>query len=207
MEIASAPAYLLSPPADKGNALVLHGYGSNKEEMLGCALAVARAGFKVYVPDLPGHGAHKERLTWSAIREFVQRLKGLEFEAAVGHSLGARLVCLFSCTRLVLLSPPLEPEFAGTKKALLNTLRARRVREGGYYKGLTSTLNALPALEFSPEKKVLFVYSKNDIATVKRAADKAKERGVKVEPISGVGHNDIISAQTTLKKIERWLKD
>jgi len=204
-EIAGAPAYLLSPPSVKGRALVLHGYGSNKEEMFGCALAVARVGFKVYVCDLPGHGEHKERLTWPAVREFIEKLKGFGFKAAVGHSLGARLVCLLSCPKLVLLSPPLEAKFEGTKKDLLRTLRARRVREEGYYEGLTSVLNSLPALDFNPTKKILLLYSKNDLPTVKKAAAKAKEKGIKVEVIAGVGHNDIVSAQTTLKKIEEWL--
>ncbi len=206
-KLANAPAYLISSTSEKGTALVLHGYGSNKEEMLGCALAVAKAGFKVYVPDLPGHGEHKEKLTLPAIKKFVEGLKRTGFNVAVGHSLGARLVCLLSCSSLILLSPPLEAKFEGTKKDLLRTLRARRVREEQYYKGLTDILNYLSEFKFNSDKKILLLYSKNDLSTVKEAAKKAKEKGVEVEVIAGVGHNDIISAQAVLVKIESWLKE
>jgi len=206
-EIASAPTYILSASTDKRKALILHGYGSNKEEMLGCALSVVKVGFKVYVCDLPGHGEHKDKLNWKSVKEFIQNLKNLEFEIVIGHSLGARLACLFFCPKLILISPPFEAKFKGSKKELVKILRARRVKEEKYYQGLIEVLNSLPEFSFDKAQKVLLLYSNNDLDTVKTAVQKAKELEAQIEIIPGVNHNDIISHHLTFKKIFNWIKD
>lgn len=41
----------------RGTVIVLHGFGGSKEMMQYWGYALARLGFDVYIPDLPGHGA------------------------------------------------------------------------------------------------------------------------------------------------------
>lgn len=50
------PLLKLTPTASKGGVVVAHNYGGSKEEMLGLALRIAKAGFTTGVIDLRGHG-------------------------------------------------------------------------------------------------------------------------------------------------------
>jgi len=202
--VLDTPTYFLSPPSAKDNAIVLHGYGSNKEEIIGCALAIARANFNVYVPDLPGHGENKETFNLKTLKKFIEGLKRFEFKLALGHSLGARIVFQLPCKRIILISPPLEAIFDGTKKELLTILRARRVKEEKYYEGLRDALKLLP-MTFKAFKEILFIYAKNDLLTVKEAAKRARASNIKIEIIPDANHNDIISSQITFKRIKEWL--
>src|SRR5713226_802289 len=50
------PAFLLSPTSPLGGAVVCHGYGGAKEQMLGVAASVAEKGMAALAIDLCGHG-------------------------------------------------------------------------------------------------------------------------------------------------------
>lgn len=50
------PAVILTPGAPRGAAVVVHGYGVNKEEILGLASRVAGWGLAVCALDLRGYG-------------------------------------------------------------------------------------------------------------------------------------------------------
>jgi dienelactone hydrolase len=91
------PAFLFSPTGARGGAVVCHGYGASKEEMLGVAAAVARKGSAALVIDLCGHGENMAPIG-PAMREeleaaiaFVRRFGRT---AVVGHSLGGRLALM-----------------------------------------------------------------------------------------------------------------
>src|SRR6266498_1517421 len=50
------PALLFTPASPRGGAVVCHGYGGSKEQMLGIAVAVAEKGTAALAIDLCGHG-------------------------------------------------------------------------------------------------------------------------------------------------------
>ena len=50
------PGFLFTPASPRGGAVVCHGYGGSKEQMLGIATAVAEKGIAVLAIDLCGHG-------------------------------------------------------------------------------------------------------------------------------------------------------
>jgi predicted alpha/beta-fold hydrolase len=50
------PAILIQPEDPIGAAVIVHGYGGNKEEQLGLGWRVAEAGLVACVIDLRGHG-------------------------------------------------------------------------------------------------------------------------------------------------------
>ena len=90
-------------PGDHDAAVVLaHGWGANREQMLGQALALARGGFGVLLVDLRGHGASGgranagdgEQLDVQAATDFLARQPAVGWIGAVGYSLGGTAVGL-----------------------------------------------------------------------------------------------------------------
>jgi pimeloyl-ACP methyl ester carboxylesterase len=77
--------------AERGSVLVLHGWRSRTEFMRAVIEGHRQAGFRVYSPDLPGHGASSGRhLNMLTALETV-RMCGEwfgPFESVVGHSFG-----------------------------------------------------------------------------------------------------------------------
>src|SRR6516165_7809296 len=88
------PAILLEPTAPRGGAVVSHGYGGTKEDVLGLALAIAVRGWAVVAIDLRGHGEHPAAVDAGFLDDVngaldhVRRYGGSTL--AVGHSLGGR---------------------------------------------------------------------------------------------------------------------
>jgi len=79
--------------------LILHGWGSDSQRWQTVAEEIAKSGYKVYVPDLPGFG-ESDPLTeaWDGnkyiawIEEFLRELDIKEFYL-LGHSFGGALAC------------------------------------------------------------------------------------------------------------------
>ncbi|MEW6572070.1 MAG: alpha/beta fold hydrolase [Bacillota bacterium] len=202
--VSGAPAYVLEPEGSQKSAVVLHGYGGTKEEVLGLGLAAAAAGYAVCVPDLPGHGAHPEMLTGGSIRKFAAGLRSAGFAAAIGHSLGGLVAMVLGTAVLCLLSVPLEARFTGGKSELLRVLRARRVREKKPYAGLEEAFVALAAPW--PEPPVLLLHAVHDLPVCLTAAARGKETGWEVRALRGSGHVDIVNDQEALTAVTSWLK-
>ena len=202
--LAGAPAYLLSTKAKKGPALVLHGYGGIKEEVLGLGIAVAAAGYSVYLPDLPGHGTNPEILSGTSIWEFCVACKAHSFAAAVGHSLGGRIAMALGIKPLCLLSVPLAARFEGRKTELLRVLRARRVREARPLAGLAEALAILAAPW--PDPPVLLLHAFQDLPTCLEAAAKGRESGWETRAVKTVGHLDIVTAPETLTAVKNYFE-
>ncbi|MEW6171970.1 MAG: alpha/beta fold hydrolase [Bacillota bacterium] len=197
--IAGTPAYLLTPENEKGPAVILHGYGGVKEEVLGLGFALAGAGWKAYLPDLPGHGAHPEPLSAKSVRKFVAALKTFAFRAAIGHSLGGRIAMALGTGRLCLLSVPLDARFDGRKSDLLRVLRARRVREAKPFNGLEEALAALN--EPWPAPPVLLFHSFRDLPACLAAVARAREIGWETRSVNNVGHLDIVTAPEVIAAV------
>ena len=185
--------------------LVIHGYGGNKEELLGLAYHLAaalRVSLRLF--DLPGHGPDRDDLlTSQAAASAVQkRLEAMTRPSFfIGHSLGARLGLATNLPIGVMISPPGPILFEGGRRDLLKTLRARRVRERETFAGLVEILSD----PLTPAAATLLLYAANDI---KSATDLAKEwqgRLARIEKIPQTGHLDIVSHPKTWRAISAWL--
>lgn len=61
------PAYLFTPPQATAGAMIVHGYGGCKEQMLGLAARLAKYGVAPACLDLRGHGEHPAPLGTGAL--------------------------------------------------------------------------------------------------------------------------------------------
>lgn len=98
--------------------LLVHGWGGHAGRLTPFVAPLRRAGFSVVAFDAPGHGSASGRR--SALPDFVDAIGAVarahgQFEAVVGHSLGAAACALalrggLKVRSLVLLAPPADPE-------------------------------------------------------------------------------------------------
>lgn len=77
---------MVLPPSGEviGTLLILHGRTGMKEDYLAVAERFCAVGFRCIIPDLPGHGANKQRFTTYGVLEAPMVLKCYE-EAAVKY--------------------------------------------------------------------------------------------------------------------------
>lgn len=127
------PAWVVAPEAAPwAGAVLLHGYGSSKDAMLGLALALAEAGLSCTIPDLPGHGESPRSFGPEVVvsaQAAVRHARRHGAAVAVGHSLGGRLALLSQADAVVAMSPalPLAPSEAGVYA--LRTFATPKVRQ------------------------------------------------------------------------------
>lgn len=186
--------------------LVIHGYGGNKEEMLGLSVNLVKAlDLRLLLFDLPGHAPDTTDLLTleNAGAAVTERLGSLESGSFfIGHSLGGRLGLMTGLPQAILLSVPGRALFDGNRRELLSTLRARRVRENSTYEGLREVL----AVDVSPATRTLLLYAKNDIKSSHEMALEWKDGVNAIEKIPDCNHLDIISHRTTERAIVSWLR-
>jgi len=186
-------------------ALLFHGYGGCKEEMLKLGLALADFGIDSELYDLPGHGDRKDYFSLKDVEEF---LKGIKKEGSyflgIGHSIGARLICEVPCRRYMLLSPPLDAKFEGSKKELLRNLRVRRVKEKKPFQGLEEILTTLKVPELTKGCAVVF-YSFSDLKSVQMFVERVKEK-TQCICVKDSFHLDIVTSPEVTSFISELLK-
>jgi len=186
--------------------LVIHGYGSNKEEVLGLAVNLAvRLPLKLVVFDLPGHGENKQLFNWQNSKQTVTAAASLltQPQFFIGHSVGARLGLLLSLPYAICLSLPGKAEFNGGHRELLRTLRYKRVQETTPYSGLEEILRSNL---FLPPNTLLLL-AKTDLKSVKELAHLCQQQQkLKVITINNCQHLDIVSQPDTVKEITVWLQ-
>src|SRR5713226_2984934 len=167
------PAFLLSPASPRGGAVVCHGYGGLKEQMLGIAVAVAEKGMAALTIDLCGHGENMApigpamRDELEAAVAFVRRFGRT---AVIGHSLGGRLALMSSADVMLAMSPSVMMQMSRQGKWMFENLPSPGVREPytGYVLELLEKLGPVP----SHGRPCLLLYSERDIqALLDGAAD------------------------------------
>lgn len=192
--------------AARASGLVIHGYGGNKEEMLGLAAHVAyTTRTRLLLFDLPGHGpGGDDLLTLEASRAALDARARLLKQPGfvIGHSLGARLALMSGLPRAALISMPGAALFEGSRRELLRTLRARRVRESETYGGLKEIM----AAPVEPAKNTLLLYAGGDILSSAALARDWGDRVDKTVKVPGCGHLDIVSHPATLSEICEWIR-
>jgi dienelactone hydrolase len=158
------PGFLLSPASPRGGAVVCHGYGGSKVEMLGIAVAVAEKGTAALVIDLCGHGENTApigpamRDELEAAVAFVRRFGKT---AVVGHSLGGRLALMSSAEVMVAMSPSVMVQMSPQGKWMFENLPSPGVREpySGYVLELLEKLGPVP----SHDRPCLLLYAERDV--------------------------------------------
>jgi pimeloyl-ACP methyl ester carboxylesterase len=161
------PAFLLSPSSPLGGAVVCHGYGGAKEQMLGVTASVAEKGIAALAIDLCGHGENTAPIgpgmsdELEAALTYVRRFGR---SAVIGHSLGGRLALMSSADVMVAMSPSVMMEMSPQGKWMFENLPSPGVREpySGYVLELLEKLGPVR----SHRRACLLLYSERDIQTL-----------------------------------------
>jgi len=163
----AVPAFLFSPTSPRGGAVVCHGYGGSKEQMLGVATSVAEKGIAALVIDLCGHGENtapigpQMRDELEAALHYIRRFGRA---AVVGHSLGGRLALMSSADVMVAISPSVMVQMSPQGKWMFENLPSPGIREpySGYVLELLEKLGPV-----QPHRRAcLLLYAERDIQTL-----------------------------------------
>ena len=158
------PAVLLEPPAPRGGAVVSHGYGGTKEEVLGLALALAIRGWAAVAIDLRGHGEHPAAVDAGFLDDLngaLDHIRRFGGTLAVGHSFGGRLALASEADRAIGISPSIFRGISVEGRVMMETFTSARVREErpGY---LLEIAAAIPPIR-DDGKPRLIVHSQADV--------------------------------------------
>lgn len=161
------PGFLFSPASPRGGAVVCHGYGGSKDQMLGIAAAVAERGMAALAIDLCGHGENLAPIG-PAMRDEVEAavafVRRFGKTAVIGHSLGGRLALMSSADVMVAMSPSVMMQMSPQGKWMFENLPSPGVREPytGYVLELLEKLGPVP----SHGRPCLLLYAERDIQTL-----------------------------------------
>jgi pimeloyl-ACP methyl ester carboxylesterase len=167
----AVPGFLFAPESPRGAAVVCHGYGGSKEQMLPVAVSIAEKGAAALAIDLCGHGENMAPIG-PAMRDEVEA--GVAFmrrfgrTAVVGHSLGGRLALMSSADVMVAMSPSVMVQMSPQGKWMFENLPSPGVREpySGYVLELLEKLGAVPG----HGRPCLLLYSERDIQALLEGA-------------------------------------
>jgi pimeloyl-ACP methyl ester carboxylesterase len=203
--------------------LLVHGWGGHAGQMLPLAQAVAAAGMRPVLLELPAHGRSAGTMSNSpqfarAIAYVTARLAadGRALRAAVAHSLGANGLALaaargLSAERLVLLAPPASPrEYTRYFAHTFGLNEATRLAMQRLFESREGVL--MPQLEpaaVGPRiaQPTLIVHDRDD--RVNRFADAEAYRdaiaGARLVATQGWGHRRILKEAEVLAQVTRFV--
>jgi pimeloyl-ACP methyl ester carboxylesterase len=203
--------------------LLVHGWGGHAGQMLPLAQAVAAAGLRPVLLELPAHGRSAGTMSNSpqfarAIAYVTARLAadGHALRAAVAHSLGANGLALaaargLSAERLVLLAPPASPrEYTRYFAHTFGLNEATRLSMQRLFESREGVL--MPQLEpaaVGPRiaQPTLIVHDRDD--RVNRFADAQAYRdaiaGARLAATQGWGHRRILKEAEVLAQVTRFV--
>jgi pimeloyl-ACP methyl ester carboxylesterase len=158
------PAVLLEPSGPRGGAVLSHGYGGTKEDVLGLALALALRGWAAVAIDLRGHGEHPAAVDAGFLDDIngaIDYVRLFGGTLAVGHSFGGRLALASEADRAIGISPSIFRGISPEGQVMMETFTSPRVREArpGY---LLEIAGAIPPIR-DDGKPRLIVHSEADV--------------------------------------------
>jgi dienelactone hydrolase len=203
------PCIQLIPIKSSGSAIVIHGYGGCKEEILGLALRIAGIGLTVNVIDQRGHGENESPLDSKALPEIeaaINFCRQYGKVAAIGHSSGGRLAMSSTADFSVGISPALASDYGERTRGLLDNLRSYRVKE--LYPGVNHQLmKDLPEWKYNKQRPSFILYGSRDVPEIMEKCKIASESGLPVFEINNALHNDIYLLEEVFSKITIQLKE
>jgi dienelactone hydrolase len=201
------PGFLFSPASPRGGAVVCHGYGGSKDQMLGIAAAIAEKGTAALAIDLCGHGENMwpigptMRDELEAAVAFVRRFGKT---AVIGHSLGGRLALMSSADVMVAMSPSVMVQMSPQGKWMFENLPSPGVREPypTYVIELLEELGPVP----SHDRPCLLLYSERDIQTLLDGATDLQARLTSSEKrlVSENIRPDVQHENGLIRYLPRW---
>ncbi|ACL16812.1 alpha/beta hydrolase [Methanosphaerula palustris] len=205
------PGILIRPAEPTGAAVIVHGYGGNKEEQLGLGFRVANAGLAACVIDLRGHGSHPLPLDAGMrddTEEVIRYLRSFGKVVAIGHSVGGRLALLSSADYHIALSPPLRETFDEETRERLKLVRSYRVRPHDTA-ALFEVLRQLPIRDpvHYAGKNSLILYGERDMPEIIADCSALARAGGPVFCIPGAFHNDIYLAEEAMTTISDRIRE
>ena len=158
------PAVLLEPARPRGGAVVSHGYGGTKEDVLALALALAVRGWAAVAIDLRGHGEHPAAVDAGFLDDVngaLDHMRRFGSTLALGHSFGGRLALASDADRAIGISPSIFRGISPEGQVMMETFTSPRVREDrpGY---LLEIAPAIPPIR-DDGKPRLIVHSESDV--------------------------------------------
>ncbi len=201
------PAFLFSPPSPRGGAVICHGYGASKAEMLAVAAAVAEKGTAALAIDLCGHGENKAPIG-PAMRDEVEAaiayVRRFGRTAVVGHSLGGRLALMSSADVIVAISPSVIVQMSPQGKWMFENLPSPAIREpySGYVLELLDKLGPVPA----HKRPSLLLYSERDIQAILDGANglQADHPSAEKRIVSNEIRPDVQHESGLIRYLPRW---
>jgi alpha/beta hydrolase family protein len=201
------PGFLLAPASPRGGAVLCHGYGGSKEQMLGIAVAVAENGIAALTIDLCGHGENMAPIG-PAMRDEMEAsvayVRRFGRTAAIGHSLGGRLALMSSADVMVAMSPSVMVQMSPQGKWMFENLPSPGVREphAGYVLELLEKLGPV-----APHgRPCLLIYSERDIQALLDGAAALQEKLPRAEKrvVSADIRPDVQHEHGLIRYLPRW---
>lgn len=201
------PSTIIAPSKPSGAAVLVHGYGGCKEELMGLAWRVAELGIISCVIDLRGHGENLLNLDYgvfSDVEATIKYCRRYGKVAAIGHSSGGRLSLLSSADFAIGISPALNKEFSETTQKVLKDLRNYRVRES-FQNVIFDILQTLPVWHPNNSRQTSVIFGSRDIPEIVQACKELVSTDTTLDFIAGALHNDIFLLEKTIESVTNQL--
>jgi acetyl esterase/lipase len=206
------PGVIISPADPKGAAVIAHGYGGCKEELLGLAWRVAEQGLAACTIDLRGHGEHRLPMDNEFLADMeaaIRHCRRYGKVVAIGHSLGGRLALISSADFAIGISPPLDPHYCDRTQELLQKVRSYRVKQEST-NAVFEYLRTLPASRDDGSGRSLVIYGSRDVPEIVDSCNELKATGANVLRIDEARHGDTYQLESTFaavsEQLARWFE-
>ncbi|HUI64783.1 MAG TPA: alpha/beta hydrolase [Bacteroidota bacterium] len=202
------PCIAIEMPHSRANAVVIHGYGGNKEEVLGLSYAISCLDVNAYTIDLRGHGENAEPYDATVLSDLNQVIHSLASQAvvvALGHSLGGRLALLSEADIRIGISPALKSSFSDQTVSTIKALRGFRVKQLSEDVNF-EILKNLPLAEDNLRDSDLVLYGLRDIPDIISACIELKGCFPNTVEIPGASHNDIVTFYETFERVREFIR-
>jgi alpha-beta hydrolase superfamily lysophospholipase len=204
------PAVVLVPTNSAGSALIIPGYGGNKEEFMGLAWRVAEMGLTTCVIDLRGHGELMLPLDENVLQDVETAIRHCRGYGncrvngrvvAIGHSMGGRLALLSSADAAIAISPAFSKTYCEQTHAYIRRMESHRVREPST-ETVFQILEKLPLWQPGNGRPVSIIYGSRDNYDTIASCNELKTAGVPVVLVDKALHADSFLFEETFRAIK-----
>lgn len=201
----SHPAARIFREGSRGTALLLHGFGGNKEEMLGLGWRLAEFGFDSVSVDMRGHGENNSPMNSELVADanaLAAAIRSDKPVIAVGHSLGGRIALLSEVDYRIGISPAIGNSFPREMQQMINFMRRYRVAEDS--EDVFSVLDEMPNITKLDTIRDFIVFGSRDVPEIMARCREIAETD-NVRTIDMAQHGDIFLYEKTYRAIEEIL--
>lgn len=202
------PTILIKPVNPRGAAVIVHGYGGNKEEQLGLGLRAAEAGLVACVIDLRGHGEHPLPLDRDICADLDAAIRFCRLfgkVVVIGHSFGGHLALLSNADYFIAISPSIKRPLSESTKLAFKKRCSYRVRPSDF-EVVRIIHEGLPAWNPTKDNEhTLILFAEWDLPEVSSGCNELKNRGVHVVQIPKSTHNNIFLVEQTFDDIRNHI--